>query len=152
MLMRKIFINNMSVEKNYQKMFQLTIISKSVYTSNGLAIKESNLNFSNDSSLKPWEKNALLGDSYFRETNKFPVSPGMAAAGVEIVGAEALRRCFPGPATWVNLLTTIGETVSVAVSGVDFKDKQFLKDGFLAWFQIGAGLSGLWGFVKETFE
>ena len=126
---------------------QIQTISRSVYTPEGLAIKEPNLNSSTDSI----KKNAILADEYFRKINDFPISPGMAAAGVEIIGAEALRRCFPGPATWVNLLTTIGETASVAVSGVNFKDKQFLKDGFLAWFQIGAGLFGLGGFVKETF-
>ena len=55
-------------------MFQLLVISKSVYSIQGLAVKDSNLNFSNNS-IEPHKKSALLGDEYFRGMNAFINSP-----------------------------------------------------------------------------
>ncbi len=131
-------------------MFQLFIISKSVYTPQGLAIKDPNLNSSNNTETESHEYSAKLADEYFRKTNDIPFSPGIAAAGIEIIGAGALWRCFPGPATIVNLLTTVGETAQVLVSKLKFKNKH-LKDGYLAWFQVLSGAFGFLGVAKETF-
>ena len=132
-------------------MFQLQVqvISRSVYPQNGLAIEDKNLNSSPDF-IRTREKNAQLADEYFRKTNDFPVSPGMAAAGIEIVGAGALWRCFPGPATIVNLLTTVGETAQVLVSKSE-KFSKNVKDGLLAWCQVLSGAFGFFGVAKETF-
>ncbi len=100
-----------------------------------------------------FSKNGLdiadLGDEYFRKTNDFPMSPGMAAAGIEIIGAGALWKCFPGPATVVNLLTTVGETAQVLVSKSEQLSKN-VKDGLLAWFQVLSGAFGFLGVAKET--
>ena len=94
---------------------------------------------------------ADLSDEYFRKTNAIPMSPGMAAAGIEIVGAGALWRCFPGPATMVNLLTTVGETAQVFVSNSKKFEDKHIKDGWLAWFQVLSGVFGFFGVAKETF-
>ncbi|OGI13572.1 MAG: hypothetical protein A3I68_07185 [Candidatus Melainabacteria bacterium RIFCSPLOWO2_02_FULL_35_15] len=132
-------------------MLTLNIAAIQTYNSqSGLKVDNSR-NFSKlGQKLSSSDHAADLGDEYFRKTNDFPVSPGMAAAGIEIIGAGALWRCFPGPATIVNLLTTVGETTQVLVSKLKFKNK-YLKDGFLAWFQVLSGAFGFLGVAKETF-
>ena len=124
------------------------LISRQVYGLNGHKLIHKK-NYSSNG-LGPSEFNARLGDKYFKETNKFPFSPGMIAALIEIVGATALVKCFPTYAAKVNWLTTVGETGSVLLAGSDNLPKA-VRDGGLAWFQIGSGMFGLGGFIKETF-
>lgn len=107
-------------------------------------------NSSSKVGLESSEYCADLADEYFRRTNNFPISPGMAAAGIEIIGAGALWRCFPGPATVVNLLTTVGETAQVLVSKSKNVFSKHVKDGLLAWFQVLSGVFGFFGVAKEA--
>ncbi len=132
-------------------MFILEIAAIQTYNQAGLKVdnprNSSNLGQKSSSS----NHAADLGDEYFRRTNDFPASPGMAAAGIEIIGAGALWRCFPGPATIVNLLTTVGETAQVLVSKSNGFFSKNVKDGLLAWFQILSGAFGFVGVAKEIF-
>lgn len=105
-------------------------------------------NFSSNG-LSSNEYTAKLADQYFIKTNDFPWSPGMASGLLEMLGAGALLKCFPGPATLVNLLTTIAETSQLLVSKSTSLSKQ-VKDGLLAWFQVVSGTFGLLGVAKET--
>ena len=123
-------------------------IAIQTYNQSGIKV-ENPRNFSSKDGQKSSEHTADLGDKYFRNTNNFPFSPGMAAAGIEIVGAGALWRCFPGPATIVNLLTTVGETAQVLVSKSE-KFSKNVKDGLLGWFQVLSGAFGFFGVAKET--
>ncbi|OGI18866.1 MAG: hypothetical protein A3B68_06480 [Candidatus Melainabacteria bacterium RIFCSPHIGHO2_02_FULL_34_12] len=92
---------------------------------------------------------AELGDGYFRAQNNFPWSPGIAAAAIETAGAGALLKCFPGITTKVNLATTLIEFVNAAVSNSK-KIPKLIKEDFLAWLQVIAGISGFIGVIKEN--
>ena len=96
-------------------MYLLNTIAIQTYNQAGLKV-DNPRNFSKPGQKSSSEYAADLADEYFRKTNDIPFSPGIAAAGIEIVGAGTLWRCFPGPATIVNLLTTVGETAQVFVS------------------------------------
>ncbi len=141
-------------------MFQFLVISRSVYSTAGLAVEDSKLNFSKDLN-NPHEKSALIGDDYFRGMNAFfskPQikgvvpnllrSPGTAGATCEVVAGGLLWWCFKGPATLVNWGTSIGEFVNVAISESKKIDKP-IKEELLASIQVVAGLLGLGGFLKE---
>ncbi|MBI2995714.1 MAG: hypothetical protein HYY52_03285 [Candidatus Melainabacteria bacterium] len=126
----------------------MEIMARQVFSQNGYAIP-SEKNFPNKKNITSNDHAADLSNVCYREINKFPISPGIAAAGIEVVGATALWKCFPGPATWVNMLTTAAETVSVLISSFKFDKKT--KDGVLAWFQVLSGISGYAGTAKEIF-
>lgn len=125
------------------------LVTRQVYDQAGKQVSSS-LNVSSNG-LPSKEHAAKLASECFREMNDIPWSPGIAAAAVEIVGAGALLKCFPGPATWVNFLTTVGETSSVFISRLD-SFSQEAKNGALAWFQVLSGIFGFVGVAKETFK
>lgn len=123
------------------------LLARQVYSPLGKKI-ESPKNFSSNG-LSSHEFTSLLADEYFRKSNNVPWSPGVASSGVEIISAISLARCFPGPATLVNLVTTVGESSQLLISK-SRKLSKTTKDGLLAWFQVLAGMSGFIGIGKET--
>ncbi|MBI3591862.1 MAG: hypothetical protein HY094_10850 [Candidatus Melainabacteria bacterium] len=127
----------------------MEIVASQTFNQSGIQVLGSK-NFSSNG-LVSNEYTAKLADKYFIESNDVPWSPASAAAGLEIVGAGALMRCFPGPATFVNLLSTIGDASSILISKSKNLTKK-TKDGFLAWFQVVSGISGFLGIAKESIE
>ena len=127
----------------------MEIVASQAFNQSGIQIQNPK-NFSSNG-LVSNEYTAKLADKYFIDLNDIPVSPASAAAGLEIVGAASLMRCFPGPATFVNLLSTIGEASSVLISKSEKLTKK-TKDGLLAWFQILSGVFGFAGVAKEAIE
>lgn len=97
---------------------------------------------------------SYLADNYYtKEMNKLPFGFGPFTATTEAVAASSLVWCFPSPATWINLFTTLGEYAKTWVAGTDkFGDPNDTKvkanrEGAMAWLQIFAGLGGLAGSV-----
>ena len=123
------------------------ILARQTYNQSGRKVNSGANHTSNG--VPSYEYASKLADKYFKESNEIPISPGMTAAVLEIGAASALVSCFPGPATKVNLATTIGELGGVLIARSKLSKK--VKDGSLAWFQVGAGLFGFWGVLKETF-
>lgn len=121
-------------------------IATQAYSQSGIIIPHRN-NYSSNG-LSSSEYSSKLADQYFRKLNDVPISPEAASKGIEIANAVALARCFPGPATLVNLATTIGESSQMLISKSD-KLSKATKDGALAWFQILSGAAGFLGIGKE---
>lgn len=127
----------------------MEILASQTFNQSGVQVRGPK-NFSSNGLISN-EYTAKLSDEYFIDSNDFPCSPASAAAGLEVVGAAALMRCFPGPATFVNLLSTIGESTQILVSKSKKLTKK-AKDGLLAWFQIISGIFGFAGIAKEAVE
>ncbi len=133
-----------------------------IQTYNQSGIKVDNpRNFSSIVGQESSEHAADLGDNYFRGMNAFINSPqrkgivpkllrspGTAGAVCEVIAGGFLWRCFKGPATLVNWCTSIGEFINVAISESD-KISKPIKEELLASIQIGAGVLGFGGFLKE---
>lgn len=122
-------------------------IATQAYSQSGRMIPHHKNNYSSNG-LSSSEYSSKLADQYFRKLNDVPISPEAASKGIEIANAVALARCFPGPATLVNLATTIGESSQMLISKSE-KLSKATKDGSLAWFQIFSGVAGFLGIGKE---
>ncbi len=132
------------IENNFQK----KIVETAIHGSDGTPKISSRIH-------------SYLSDNYYtKEMNKMPFGFGPFTAVTETAAASSLVWCFPGPATWVNLLTTVGEYVKTWVAGTDkFGDPNDEKvkanrEGAMAWLQIFAGAGGLvgtlWGKISNS--
>ncbi len=143
-------------------MFILNITVTQTYNPQSGKLVDHSRNFSaNGPNSSSNDHAAELGDDYFRGMNAFITSPqrksaiptilrspGTAGAVCEVVAGGFLWRCFKGPATLVNWFTSIGEFINVAISESKTISKP-KKEELLASMQIGAGILGFGGFLKE---